>query len=70
MRQHGTEHRKLTELQAAKRNNYYYGKMLDVAQCTMEQQYLLASQWQLNRLIFGSGVVTGLHVPQAVLRAA
>src|SRR5690242_20128799 len=43
------------------RNNYFYGKMLDVQHFTMEQRYFNQKRWLLNRLALGSGVVCGLQ---------
>lgn len=55
-------------LVAPERNNYFYGKLMDVAQFSKEQSYVNQKRWLLNRLLFGSGVVCGLDIivdPQA-----
>jgi hypothetical protein len=54
--------RKLTELAPARRNRYYYGKLMDVLHFSMEQQYMLSKQWLYNRAVLGYGVVCGLGV--------
>lgn len=54
--------RTLAELEPARRNRYYYGKMMDVLHCSMEQQYGLAKQWLYNRAVLGPGAVCGLDV--------
>jgi hypothetical protein len=51
-----------TELTPARRNRYYYGKLMDVHHFTMEQRYLLAKEWLYNRDVLGPGVVCGLAV--------
>jgi hypothetical protein len=51
-----------TELTPARRNRYYYGKLMDVHHFTMEQRYLLAKEWLYNRDVLGPGVVCGLVV--------
>src|SRR3954449_13207635 len=51
----------LRGLHAPARNNYFYGKMLDVQHFTMEQRYFNQKRWLLNRLALGSGVVCGLQ---------
>ncbi len=50
------------ELEAPRRNNYFYGKMLDEKSLTMEQRYFNQKRWMLNRLGLGSGVLCGLNV--------
>lgn len=55
-------------LVAPERNNYFYGKLMDVVQFSKEQSYVNQKRWLLNRLLFGSGVVCGLDIivdPQA-----
>jgi hypothetical protein len=47
------------------RNRYFYGKLLDVFHFDLEQTYLNAKRWTLNRLITGYGVVYGLNVTVA-----
>jgi len=44
------------------RNNYFYGKLLDVGHLEMEQRYFNRKRWLLNRLALGSGVLCGLQV--------
>lgn len=62
MSQNGIAERKLTELLPARRNRYYYGKLMDVLHFSMEQQYVLSKEWLYNRAILGPGVVCGLWV--------
>ena len=50
------------DLRPPVRNNYFYGKLLDVFHLEMEQEYFNAKRWLLNRLIAGPGVVCGLKV--------
>lgn len=45
-----------------RRNNYFYGKLLDVPHLRMEQDYAKLKQWLLNRLTIGNGVLCGLGV--------
>ncbi len=52
----------LGTLSPARKNNYYYGKMLDVHHFEMEQCYGDRKRWLLNRLTLGDGVVCGLDV--------
>ena len=56
------DERKLAGLTPARRNRYYYGKLMDVLHFSMEQQYVLAKEWLLNRAVIGPGVVCGLDV--------
>jgi hypothetical protein len=44
------------------RNNYFYGKLLDVYHFQLEADYLNGKRWLLNRLVSGYGVVCGLDV--------
>ncbi|HEY5186816.1 MAG TPA: hypothetical protein VIM19_18385 [Actinomycetes bacterium] len=44
------------------RNNYYYGKLLDVGHLQLEQDYGKQKRWLLNRLTLGAGVLCGLTV--------
>ncbi len=44
------------------RNNYYYGKLLDVGRLQLEQDYGKQKRWLLNRLTLGCGVLCGLEV--------
>ena len=52
----------LPGLVPARRNRYYYGKLMDVLHFSMEQHYGLAKQRLLNRAVLGPGVVRGLGV--------
>jgi hypothetical protein len=52
----------MAELSAPRRNNYFYGKRLDVAHFRMEQDYGKQQRWLLNRLTLGTGVVCGLDI--------
>jgi hypothetical protein len=56
------DERKLAGLTPARRNRYYYGKLMDVLHFSMEQQYVLAKEWLFNRAVVGPGVVCGLQV--------
>jgi hypothetical protein len=58
----GTNGTSLAQLQAPRRNRYFYGKLLDVLHLKMEQQYGIAASAHVNRLNFGSGVFCGLEV--------
>jgi hypothetical protein len=58
----GTNGTSLAELQAPRRNRYFYGKLLDVLHLTMEQQYAISATAHVNRLNFGPGVFCGLGV--------
>lgn len=44
------------------RNNYFYGKLLTVRDFETEQKYFNDKRRLLNRLLYGSGVVSGLQV--------
>jgi hypothetical protein len=50
------------DLKVPVRNRYFYGKLLDVHQLEMEQEYFNAKRQLLNRLVIGPGVVCGLKV--------
>lgn len=50
------------KLDAPKRNNYYFSKMMDVLQFEMEQSYHNDKRRLLNRLSVGTGVLCGLQV--------
>ena len=54
--------RSLGALSSPQRNNYFYGKLMDVPHFDMEQSYLNRKRWLLNRLGLGSGVLCGLNV--------
>ena len=45
-----------------KRNNYFYGKLLTVADFQAEQNYFISKHRLINRMLFGLGVVSGLEV--------
>lgn len=49
-------------LTEARRNRYFFGKILDVADLEMEQDYSKQKRWLINRLTLGWGVVDGLSV--------
>jgi cell division septation protein DedD len=53
---------KLRALNAPRRNNYFYGKMMDVFHFQMEQCYFNGKRWLLNRMGLGRGVLCGLKV--------
>ena len=44
------------------RNRYFYGKLMTVRDFLREQEYFNSKRWLINRLLFGSGVVSGLEV--------
>ncbi len=50
------------KLDAPKRNNYYFSKMMDVLQFETEQSYHNDKRHLLNRLSIGTGVLCGLQV--------
>jgi hypothetical protein len=52
----------LHALTAPRRNNFFYGKRMDVPQFRMEQDYGKLKQWLLNRLTVGYGVLCGFDV--------
>jgi hypothetical protein len=58
----GGDSRTHTDLMPVDRNNYFYGKLLDVFHLEMEQKYFNSKRWLLNRLVTGPGVVCGLRV--------
>lgn len=62
MPMNAVEEHKLAGLHPARRNRYYYGKLMDVLHFSMEQQYVLAKEWLFNRAVLGPGVVCGLAV--------
>ena len=49
-------------LSSPRRNNYFYGKLLDVYHFELETNYFNSKRWLLNRLVSGFGVVCGLNV--------
>jgi hypothetical protein len=58
----GSDDRRLAALHAPRRNRYYAGKTLAVADLEMEQDYVRGTDAQLARLVLGAGVVCGLDV--------
>ncbi len=50
------------ELKAPQRNRYFYGKLLTAEDFIAEQNYFNTKIRLMNRLLFGSGVITGLNV--------
>jgi hypothetical protein len=50
------------ELAAPRRNNYFYGKLLDEMHLRLEQDYFYGKRALLNRLALGAGVLCGLRV--------
>ena len=46
---------------APRRNNYFYGKLLEESHLKIEQSYFNQKRWMLNRLGLGSGVLCGLR---------
>lgn len=44
------------------RNRYFYGKLLTVRDFEAEQNYMMDKRRLMNRLMFGTGIITGLHV--------
>lgn len=59
------ESERLRRLTTPTRNNYYYGKLLDVFHFELEQNYLNEKRWLINRLALGYGVICGLKVTPA-----
>jgi hypothetical protein len=45
-----------------KRNNFFFGKILTLADFQAEQNYFINKQRMINRTLFGKGVVNGLEV--------
>src|SRR5687767_762648 len=50
------------ELQAFERNNFFYGKLMDVFQFNLDAHYANFKRCLLNRLVGGYGVICGLDV--------
>jgi hypothetical protein len=50
------------DLAPLRRNNFYYGKLMDVLHTQMEQDYGILARRLINRHVFGRGVVCGLRV--------
>lgn len=44
------------------RNNYFYGKLLDVTHFQQEQRYFNRKRWLMNQLGLGAGVLCGLDL--------
>lgn len=59
---HSNNGRRPGLLAAPQRNNYFYGKLMDVPHFQMEQDYGKRKRWLLNRLGLGSGVLCGLRL--------
>ncbi|MUT65919.1 hypothetical protein [Paenibacillus sp. NEAU-GSW1] len=53
---------KKSRLYPFERNRYFYGKLLTVRDFESEQKYVNDKRRLLNRLLFGSGVVSGMQV--------
>lgn len=49
-------------LRPPQRNNFFFGKMMGVAQFEREQRYGMGQRWLINRLTIGTGVLCGLEV--------
>ena len=49
-------------LETPKRNNFFYGKLMDVDKFDLEQQYFNNKRLLINRLVIGHGVVCGLDI--------
>jgi hypothetical protein len=49
-------------LRPPQRNNFFFGKMMGVAQFEREQCYGMSQRWLINRLTIGTGVLCGLEV--------
>jgi len=62
MHPHDNAEALLRTLQAPRRNQFFYGKRMDVQHFRMEQDYGKLKQWLLNRLSLGKGVMCGLKV--------
>ena len=53
---------KNTQLYPFERNKYYYGMLLSVEDFNSEQKYMNDKRRLINRLVHGTGVVSGLNV--------
>ena len=49
-------------LSTPERNNFFYGKLMDVEQCRKDHSYFNGKRWLLNRLVLGAGVLRGLDI--------
>lgn len=47
-------------LAAPRRNHFFFGKMMGVAQFEQEQRYNMGQRWLVNRLSLGTGILCGL----------
>ncbi|MEO1614983.1 MAG: hypothetical protein AAFV88_03985 [Planctomycetota bacterium] len=56
------------ELHPPRRNNFFFGKQLDVYHFQLETDYFNAKRWLINRLTVGFGVVCGLDVRECSSR--
>ena len=52
----------LRRLNPPRRNHFFTGKMMGVAQFEREQRYGMGERWLLNRLTLGTGILCGLDV--------
>jgi hypothetical protein len=52
----------LRRLNPPRRNHFFTGKMMGVAQFEREQRYGMGERWLLNRLTLGTGILCGLEV--------
>jgi hypothetical protein len=55
----------LRRLHPPRRNNFFTGKMMGVAQFERDQRYEMGGRWLLNRLTLGAGILCGLDVTVA-----
>jgi hypothetical protein len=58
----GSDDRRLAALHPPRRNRYFVGKVLGVADLETEQDYVRGADAQLARHVLGAGVVCGLDV--------
>ena len=59
---HTTDRLQSGKLLAPKRNNYFFGQLLDEIQLFKEQDYYKNMERLINRLGLGSGVLCGLEI--------
>jgi hypothetical protein len=52
----------LRRLNPPRRNHFFTGKMMGVAQFEREQRYDMGQRWLMNRLTLGTGILCGLEV--------
>lgn len=52
----------LRGMAAPRRNHFFFGKMMGVAQFEQEQRYGLGQRWLINRLTLGAGILCGLEI--------